>query len=152
MPSRYLVLVRDPQAAISESRSHRGRLSRPFDGSRLAYFFAGEGGPTATRDTELTEESFPPDLEFALTHSPPHQIRDDRTLVLITECFVELQLDIIGYAEIDGRHTPPILLKSSTIQIYACRRALQPHYRGDLPNMRLMKPSLASPITAVHHR
>jgi hypothetical protein len=100
----------------------------------------------------LTEESFAPDLDFALTHSPPHQIGDDGTLVLITECFVELHLDFIGYAEIDGRHTPPILLKSSTIQIYACRWGLQPYYRGDLLNMRLIKPSLASPITAVHHR
>jgi hypothetical protein len=63
---------------------------------------------------ELTEESFPPDLELALTHSPPHQIRDDGTLVLTTECFVKLHLDFIGYAEIDGRHAPPILLQSST--------------------------------------
>jgi hypothetical protein len=69
----------------------------------------------------LTEESFPPDLEFALTHSPPHQIRDDGTLVLITECFVEFHLDFIGYAEIDGRHESPVLLKSSTIPRYACR-------------------------------
>jgi hypothetical protein len=67
---------------------NRGRLSRPFEGSQPAYFVAGESGPAATRNTELREESFPPDLEFALTHSPPHQIRDDGTLVLITECFL----------------------------------------------------------------
>jgi hypothetical protein len=57
----------------------------------------------------LTEESFPPDLEFALTHGPPHQIRDDGTLVLITECFVELHLDFIGYAEIYGCHPRPLV-------------------------------------------
>jgi hypothetical protein len=94
----------------------------------------------------LTEQSFPPDLEFALTHRTPHQIRDDGTLVLIAECFVELHLDFIGYAEIDGCHLRPQLLKSSTIQIYASRWELQGNFRGDLANMHLMKPGLASPM------
>jgi hypothetical protein len=76
----------------------------------------------------LPEESFPPDLEFALTHSPPHQIRDDGTLVLITECFVKLHLDFIGYAEIDGCHLRPQLLKSSTTAIYAPLWELQPQF------------------------
>jgi hypothetical protein len=93
----------------------------------------------------LTEESFPPDLEFALTDGPPHQIRDDGTLVLITERFVELRLDFIGYAEIDGRHSPPQLLKSSTSQYTPVAASFNRNFPGNLLNMHLMKPSLAAP-------
>jgi hypothetical protein len=100
----------------------------------------------------LTEESFAPDLDFALTHSPPHQIGDDGTLVPITECFVELHLNFIGYAEIDGRHKPPILLKYSTIQYTPVAESFKPNFRGNLSHMRLMKPSLISPIAGVHER
>jgi hypothetical protein len=42
--------------------------------------------------SRLAEESFPPSLQLPLAHGPPHQLGDDRTLVLITEGFVERRL------------------------------------------------------------
>jgi hypothetical protein len=87
------------------------KIRREIRECSLAYFFAGEGGPTATRDTELTEESFPPDLELALANSPPHQIRDDG-----------IQPAALGYAgplalsrRLHLAETPPVIVSNGRI-------------------------------------
>ena len=78
------------------------------------------------------------------------KIRDDGTLVLITECFVELHLDFIGYAEIDGRHPPPHIVEIvNNRNIRLSLGASTENFRGDLLNMHQTKPSSASPIADV---
>jgi hypothetical protein len=67
----------------------------------------------------LTEQFFPLDLQLPLPYRAPHEFRDNRTLILITEGLVKCRLNVIGNTKVNGGHGQSPLLKSSTIKLYA---------------------------------
>jgi hypothetical protein len=77
----------------------------------------------------LAEQLFPLDLELALPYRAPHEFRDNRTLILITEGLVKCRLNVIGNTKVNGGHGPPPLLKISTMKLYASLRCGQSRFR-----------------------
>jgi hypothetical protein len=67
----------------------------------------------------LTEQLFPLDLELPLPYRAPHEFRDNRTLILITEGLVKCRLNVVGNTKVNGGHGLSPLLKFSTIKLYA---------------------------------
>jgi hypothetical protein len=77
--------------------------------------------------THLAKQFLAPDFELPFPDCPPHQLSDDRTLILVPEGLVKGFLNLIRDTEIDRCHDTPLLLKTSTTTKYIPRATVVNH-------------------------